>query len=76
VVALLIAHGADVNRGNLDTPLAMAAGTGDSAMVGLLLRAGADPNTLKGHGKTPLQVALSWKYEDIARMLREHGAIR
>ena len=58
----LLSAGADVRRGNKygSTPLhAAASGTGEPALVDLLLRFGADPQAVDGHGQTPAEVAVT-----------------
>jgi FOG: Ankyrin repeat len=69
-VKALLESGADVNRtGNYETeprtmqhdvtPLMMAAGYGDTPIVELLLRHGADPARVDGDGNRALEYALS-----------------
>jgi ankyrin repeat protein len=41
----------------------------------LLIAAGADINTLRADGDTPLDTALRFRNQDIARTLREAGAL-
>src|SRR5258708_1297609 len=53
----LLAAGADINAKTLDgaiTPLFMACQNGSAAMVELLLKAGADANSVKPNGTTAL----------------------
>lgn len=55
----LIKRGADVNARTKDgiTALMIAAGQNNAPMIGLLLRAGADPKMSSGAGKTALDIA-------------------
>lgn len=57
----LLGHGADVNQGSPDgmTPLMMAAGYGNDAMVTLLLRHRADPHLKTKDGANVLDFALT-----------------
>ncbi|NNF56923.1 MAG: ankyrin repeat domain-containing protein [Rhodothermaceae bacterium] len=61
LVALLLDHGADVQRYGLNdyTPLHMAVGTGDATLMTMLLERGADPHarTRIDDCATPLQEA-------------------
>jgi ankyrin repeat protein len=60
-VRLLLARGADANRGAGGSlaPLFLAAGDTDPAMLELLLAHGADPSVEDEHGATPLSRAVS-----------------
>jgi ankyrin repeat protein len=60
-VSALIDGGADVNRHSSEgtTPLIMAAGYGNTPMVELLMRRGADPRITDRHGATALEAALT-----------------
>jgi hypothetical protein len=83
VVRWLLDHGAEVNLGggSYSTPLAAAAFGGYLELVQLLLQRGADPNVIYGtmeYGDPPmnaLKVALMYRRDDIAQLLREHGAV-
>ena len=56
---LLIAAGANVKTPNRDgvTALILACINGSAAMIGKLLKAGADPNERRPKGETPLMFA-------------------
>ena len=75
VAVLLIAKGADVNMKNRcgEAPLHGAAARGHREVVELLIAKGADVSA-KGSGATPLELALMDDYEEIAELLRKHGA--
>jgi RNA polymerase sigma factor (sigma-70 family) len=78
---LLVERGADVTlaRGGSGskragwTPLHYAAGMGFPALVQPLLERGADPSRPDEEGKTPLDVAIDSKHDDIATVLRSRG---
>lgn len=78
VVALLVAHGADVKarskRG--ETALAGAASRGDLAAVKLLLDQGADVNATDYRGYTPLMQAAQYDRDspELIRLLLDRGA--
>jgi len=75
--ALLLDLGADPNLRDAffqATPLHWAAGLGRKEMVALLLDKGADPNLRNRDGKTPLSLSLDIRRDDIAQLLRQHGA--
>lgn len=77
VVALLVARGADVNVTNrlLGTPLHVAAGTGNEAMVLLLLDRGAGLTVARSSdGYAPLHVAAEAGRTQVVRLLLDHGA--
>ena len=61
MVALLIAHGADVNQRDRDgwTPLMQAAYTDDAADVKVLVAHGADPNAVNRQHLTALGIAVA-----------------
>jgi cytochrome c len=77
VVALLVARGADVDVTNqlLGTPLHVAAGTGNEAMVLLLLEHGASVTVARGaEGYAPLHVAAEAGRAAVVRVLLDRGA--
>jgi hypothetical protein len=55
-------------------PLHYAIHRNNVSVVKVLLEAGADPNLLNGDHQSPLRLALDGEYDDIAQLLREHGA--
>lgn len=75
VVALLVKHGADVNAKSKWglTPLHFAARRGHIAVARLLVDKGADVNAKSRLG-TPLDAALQYGHEDLAALLKQHGA--
>ncbi|MBW8039124.1 MAG: hypothetical protein FVQ85_03900 [Planctomycetes bacterium] len=73
---LLLAYGADINEpsgGTRDTPLYSAVFYNQIEMVIFLLANGANVN-IKSQGCTALHLSYQKKYEEIARVLLEHGA--
>jgi ankyrin repeat protein len=76
VVEVLLAHKADVN--NLDaskeTPLDVAAATGQKKIVQMLLAAGADPNLADDNGRTALNRAIAGDAPDVVGVLLAAGA--
>jgi len=56
------------------TPLHCASANGKSEVVELLISKGADLNLRNGIGTTPLKIAIEKGHEDIADLLRSHGA--
>jgi ankyrin repeat protein len=76
-VKSLLAAGANVKvANNFDgsTPLHEASTFGDTEMMGLLLKAGADANAVRGEGDTPLMVAARTGLPDAVKLLLDHGA--
>jgi uncharacterized protein len=75
VVKALIALGADPNAKSLydDTALMEAVENGNVEVVRLLLDKGADV-TANAFGRTALKIARTKGSEDIAEILRAHGA--
>lgn len=75
IVKILETHGANVkvvHNGN--TPLSIAVGNGNKAMVEYFLSKGADPNVHREGDLTPLEHALSGRRQDIADLLVQKGA--
>ena len=76
MLTLLLDAGAEVNareHGGF-TPLHQCAENGHLAAIKLLLARGADPQARADDGRTALAFALAGEHEDVARLLREHGA--
>jgi ankyrin repeat protein len=77
IVKMLLDHGADVDTTQADdfTPLHEAAQNGMLDVTQWLLDRGAHVNPrLSGSGKTPLALALEYKQEAVAELLRKHRA--
>ena len=75
----IIASGADLNEfdGFRQTPLLWAIMRGDINAVRLLLECGADPNVKPNDTDSPLWSAEDdWGFEEIAALLRAHGATK
>ena len=74
--ALLIRAGAKVDTPNNYgmTPLALAAGNGNAAIIDQLLKAGADPNGAVRAGETPLMLAARTGRSDAVKALLNAGA--
>lgn len=78
IVKLLLKAGADPqksHRRNHETALWTAALYGNIDSVKLLLSAGADPCVVNHEGRSPLDLAIKNKNEEVAKLLREHGAL-
>ena len=76
LVTLLLDSGAEVNarqHGGF-TPLHETAQNGDMALTELLLSRGADVSATTDEGKTALQLAEEAGHDDMAALLRQHGA--
>ena len=76
IADLLIAAGAKVNaatRYNI-TPLSLACGNGNAAMIERLLKAGADANGTSEEGQTALMTAALAGNVDAVKVLLTHGA--
>ena len=74
---MLLAAGADVKAATRDgalTPLMLACTNGNAAIIGELLKAGADANSANGNGTTALMTAASSGSADAVKVLLEHGA--
>ena len=79
VVSAVQRDGADPERDNSEgtTPLYAAAVNGEAAIAGLLLAAGASPDTESsgiGAEGTPLCAAACWGHTETVRELLAHGA--
>jgi ankyrin repeat protein len=77
VAALLITKGASVNKKTMygHTPLHYSAKYGgDKATTELLLKNNADVNVIGAGDATPLDWAVEVKHQEIASLLRSHGA--
>ena len=75
---LFIDHGADIDAIDEDdrsTPLGIAAREGQTEIVNLLLRNGADPNAAGANWATPLAWAERRGHRQIADMLKKRGAV-
>jgi hypothetical protein len=73
---MLLKHGADIERRNEygDSPMHMAAGEGDRAMVQLFLKHHADVSSFNLCGTTPLHYAALENEIDMCRLLIQCGA--
>lgn len=57
------------------TPLHQAAAHGHIEMLNLLLRHGADVDSMNDHGATPLDMAIEKGRPEVARILRSRGSV-
>src|SRR5580698_1076078 len=74
---ILIAAGANVKvttREGGITPLFMASTNGDAAIIGALLKAGAEAGSKKANGTTALMLASASGSTDAVKVLLDHGA--
>ena len=77
VVKALIDAGADINAGRQwRTHLGEFVTKGHLEVADLLIRHGADVNTLLDDGKTALDIAIEQENDDDAALLRERGGLR
>lgn len=74
IIETLIESGADVNAGDHNTPLYMAALHGEEEIVRILIAHGADVNIFGGFYGTALQVACKTRELAIIEILTECGA--
>jgi len=75
---LYLWRGANVNCRSEEggSPLHEAAGNGFLDFAKLLIESGANVNQKDDNGKTPLTIALEYKKDEVAKLLREHHAIQ
>jgi len=74
---ILIAAGAEVKAATRDggiTPLFLACKNGNAAIIGELLKAGADANSMNENGTTALMTAASSGNADAVKVLLDRGA--
>jgi uncharacterized protein len=77
MVNLLLSAGASVKaatRNGAITPLFLACGNGNPAILEGLLKAGAGANSVNANGTTPLMTAASSGQPDAVKILLDHGA--
>lgn len=78
LIQLFIDHGADINaidEEDHSSPLGIAAREGRAEVVDLLLSNSANPNAAGANWGTPLAWSERRGHEEIAAMLRTHGAL-
>jgi len=73
IAELLLAHGADVNDGDMP-PLHWAVEVKSKPMAELLIQHGANVNLADKWKRTPLSMAVTNGDDELATFLREHGA--
>jgi ankyrin repeat protein len=72
---LLMDKGADPRKSSSDNLLLYNAGSGgDTAIIGLLLRTGLNPNDKSSFGDYPISAALNYRNFGAVKMFVEHGA--
>ena len=64
----------DIKKKDDGTPLHAAALAGNTEIVALLIKHGADVNVAKKDGWTPLKFATRSKRAEVVEILRKHGA--
>ena len=82
VARLLLEHGADVNAQTFSssgstrvgTPLHVTMQYNRAEVARVLLEHGANVNAEDGQGRTPFQIASAKGYDEIMKLLSEHGA--
>lgn len=71
----LMAHGCNPrNAGKANDIMYMAAASGDTAVIGLLLRSGISANDTSSFGDYPINMALNYRCSNVVKMLVDHGA--
>jgi len=73
---LLIENGADINFRDINnyTPLHLLIGLSSKEAAKILILKGADVNAKDNDSDTPLKLAERMNFDDIADLLRKHGA--
>jgi ankyrin repeat protein len=78
VARLLLEHGADVDAqisdGSGQTPLHVTMQFNNVEVVRVLLEYGANVGAEDSQGRTPFQIASANRYDEIMKLLSEHGA--
>jgi ankyrin repeat protein len=75
IVELLLERGADIDGGRVShTALHAAAFFGHAGLAELLISRGADLQARDHQNRTPLQIAVENGQEEVAALLRRHGA--
>jgi len=72
----ILAEGTNVNKKDWlgYAPLNWACYFGYTDLVELLIYNGADPDLISDTGRTPMDIATAMEYENVADLLRKHGA--